>query len=404
MSRCFDEAHKITEWQGFREVFRKVGKICSSLETWPEPNYRILCLSATATAYTRDYIRKSVHFRGSNERIWPVRRENMNLSFHIENYKDGRSLPSSKKMKPILGALNRGDCALVFVNCRDKAESLAREISEKVRTKIGAGRVGFYHSQMRIELRKQTLLWFERGTNSERSRPHFRILVATISLGLGIDIKGQLGALVMWDPPHSISDLIQQSCRAGRNGEPFNADVYLCWRQRLSFKSKILNNLRHATATSDSERIEVLRNELEDLDKVFAMCYSGTCRHVYMDNYFGTGGKPVTPCHNRCDVCVNGRAEGRVTEGQEQLINDVICRIVSKPMFRDGVTSSKLFSLALERCSKSLKIAEVEHGIVLCLRKLVLENFLSDDFIEDEDNLVWIIKATQKTGEAVIRY
>jgi len=220
---CFDEAHKIREWEGFRDCFHRLGQLSKCLQSWESPDFRILCLSATSTMATRRYIQKNLHFRQSNfELLQSLERSNMTLNFQLNDSKDGRGLPTKQKLSAVRSGLDKGNCVLVFVNSREKAEEVVNLIREEL-PEI-ASTVFDFHSgkpQPLLELEKQAFrraaVGLKCGAKAKRKRPALKILVCTIAFGLGVNVPSGVYKCVIWDNPRSVSDMYQIACRCGRD-------------------------------------------------------------------------------------------------------------------------------------------------------------------------------------------
>ncbi len=96
---------------------------------------------------------------------------------------------------------------LVFANTRRMTERVARHLGER----LGRGQVGAHHGSLARELRLDAEQRLKRGD--------LKVLVATASLELGIDI-GDIDLVCQLGSPHSISAFLQ---RVGRSGHAVGA-------------------------------------------------------------------------------------------------------------------------------------------------------------------------------------
>ena len=79
--------------------------------------------------------------------------------------------------------------------------------------------VDLYHGKTHASDQQRILKNFVQDT-------HLRVLVATVAFGMGIEIR-DVRSVIMWGPPKDLSTFWQEVGRAGRDGAPAEAIVYL---------------------------------------------------------------------------------------------------------------------------------------------------------------------------------
>lgn len=155
--------------------------------------------------------------------------------------------------------------------------------------------VDMFHSET-TEENKKTILNALRDNTSTK-----RVVFATSALGMGIDI-GNCQSVVLYGPPHSVVDLVQEIGRVGRDGQ--------------SSVAIMLYNSYH------------LRNVNKDIKTLFK---SETCRRqVLMGNFLEepqlTKLKAECNLHTCCDVCAKLCLCGKCEKlPVEKLLENIEC-------------------------------------------------------------------------------
>ena len=198
-----DEAHLVSEWgQDFRPDYLRLAAAIRAMGRPP-----ILALTATAAPPVRKEIVHRLEMRDPAVVVGGFDRPNLNLavfSFADEETKNRRLLSHVRSA--------RGP-GIVYVATHRHAEELAAEL-----TSAGVSAQP-YHAGLSAKQRRDV----QDGFASDR----YRVVVATIAFGMGIDKPG-----IRWvshaEAPGSIDAYYQEIGRAGRDGEP--ADIELFFR------------------------------------------------------------------------------------------------------------------------------------------------------------------------------
>mmetsp|Transcript_104129 Transcript_104129/g.238460 ORF Transcript_104129/g.238460 Transcript_104129/m.238460 type:complete len:927 (-) Transcript_104129:63-2843(-) len=122
-----------------------------------------------------------------------------------------------------------------------------------------------------------------------------QIVVATVAFGMGID-KPSIRRVVHWGPPHTIEHYVQQTGRAGRDGEPSECIMYWTPGDRGTSRSFL--------ASMSESSTNVLDNVLKLNDKLYDMLHSTACLRASLLHYFGE--RPPPNCGN-CSHCEVGK-------------------------------------------------------------------------------------------------
>ncbi|HEY0689252.1 MAG TPA: RecQ family ATP-dependent DNA helicase [Kribbella sp.] len=198
-----DEAHLVSEWgQDFRPDYLRLAAAIRGMGRPP-----VLALTATAAPPVRKEIIHRLEMRDPAVVVGGFDRPNLNLSvftFADEETKN-RRLQSHVRS-------SRGP-GVVYVATHHHAEDLAAQLG------IAGVSAEVYHAGLPARQRREV----QDGFLDDR----YRIVVATIAFGMGID-KPDIRWVSHADAPGSIDAYYQEIGRAGRDGEP--ADIELFYR------------------------------------------------------------------------------------------------------------------------------------------------------------------------------
>ena len=262
-----DEAHCVSEWgESFRPSYLEIGKI---IEEAGAP--LITAFTATAGAAVLEKIEKYI-FGASGARIIVANPDRKNISYAARG-----CILRNLAVRDLV--LENQRPSIVFCGSRSGTENLARYLRNEIaELKLPWRReIRFYHAGLSREEKKETEEWFLH--NSEA------VLTATCAYGLGID-KPDIRTVIHRDCPPSVEAYLQESGRAGRDGNP-SAAVIL-WGPEDE------GSLKRAKTETGAERIAKLMAYARD---------TGRCRReslLDLLDYDGERDSPGLPC---CDVC-----------------------------------------------------------------------------------------------------
>jgi ATP-dependent DNA helicase RecQ len=208
-----DEAHCICEWgESFRPAYLSVGALAKSLGIG-----MVSAFTATASGAVIDKI-KALLFDGAEVRVVAGGADRPGISYAVR--------PILSRGHAIAELARRAARpALLFCRTRNDVE-VASRIARRARPDRPAR---FYHAGLTREERAGVEGWFFASADG--------LLVATCAYGLGVD-KPDIRTVAHMDVPPSVEAYLQESGRAGRDGKPSRAILFVS-RDEESFHARL---------------------------------------------------------------------------------------------------------------------------------------------------------------------
>jgi ATP-dependent DNA helicase RecQ len=258
-----DEAHCVSEWgESFRPSYLEIGKII------PETTPLVTAFTATASAPVLEKINAYLFGgRGAHRIIGNPDRSNI-------RYSAMGCILRDLAVRDLL--IQNSRPAIVFCSSRPGTEKLARYLRGELGKEGGGSEVRFYHAGLERDEKTAVERWFFDNPNG--------ILISTCAYGMGVD-KADIRTVIHRDCPPSVEAYLQESGRAGRDGQQSRA--ILLW------------------GPDDEVQLRRARNETERRRLGDLLAYARdnvSCRRealLRLLNYEGAGDIPEL-C---CDVC-----------------------------------------------------------------------------------------------------
>tara|TARA_B100000965_G_scaffold399994_1_gene421069 strand:+ start:4178 stop:5428 length:1251 start_codon:yes stop_codon:yes gene_type:complete len=261
---AIDECHCITEWANFRKGYQEL----SSIVTWFIERPPLISLTATATSSTVNTI--SQFFKLNNPLLIRVSAIRDDLYLIVEQ-KDG----IAKDLK-YMGDIAKGK---TIIYCK------TRKDTEKVADRLRCpGGVAHYHAGMTNKERLETQDGFASGK--------YRVIVATIAFGMGID-QPDISTIIHYGMPKDIESYCQEIGRAARSPD-IQGTCYLLWGKSDFIVNKtFINNIYDPQEKAYQQKKSYALNRY--INNISA------CRMAFIEHYFDPESKPQK-CM-KCDIC-----------------------------------------------------------------------------------------------------
>ncbi|XP_048728846.2 ATP-dependent DNA helicase RecQ-like [Ostrea edulis] len=209
-----DEFHTIATWGGdeneneravFRKWFPHIGELRSMF-----PSASLLALSATCTIKIRKRVANVLDLREESNIMITKSSNRSNIKLVIS--KTNNTIEEGmywliSGMETLRHAFPK---TLIYANSISDVAKLYTYVVNELPD--CAEFVDMFHSET-TEENKKTILNALRDNTSTK-----RVVFATSALGMGIDI-GNCQSVVLYGPPHSVVDLVQEIGRVGRDGQ-----------------------------------------------------------------------------------------------------------------------------------------------------------------------------------------
>ena len=261
---AIDEAHCISHWgHDFRPEYRQLGRLKECF-----PDLALHAYTATATDLVRRDIARQLGLTDPKILVGSFDRPNL-------IYRARRRTARLKQVRLVLEK-HPGESGIIYCIRRRDVDDLCSALRER------GYKASPYHAGMTAGDRKKN----QDDFISEK----IDIIVATIAFGMGID-KSNVRYVIHTGMPKSLEHYQQESGRAGRDGLEAECILFYSGEDYAIWKS-LMKDLPP----------EVLRINLDKLNRIFEYCTGITCRHKELLAYFEQSLEGDN-C-GACDVCL----------------------------------------------------------------------------------------------------
>jgi ATP-dependent DNA helicase RecQ len=157
---------------------------------------------------------------------------------------------------------------------------IGKQVQEGLRS-LGLD-ICFFHSKLGTANDRDMLL----GQFTGRLDPPVRVIICTNAFGMGLDLP-DVRLVVHWQHPASVEDYLQEFGRAGRDGRPSVAVMFIGAKDEglLTFMARKTSEMARL---DDESRVSALEDKLDAIKDIRRIATSrGSCVRKDIIEYFG---------------------------------------------------------------------------------------------------------------------
>ncbi|CAG8663828.1 9365_t:CDS:2, partial [Ambispora gerdemannii] len=272
-------------------------------------NAPIMMLTATCSQTEFDDIKSNLNISQNNlEIIRAGDFSRLEISYEVRSKRDSKD----ENIINIVEEIRKISMAKCIVYCSTPFE--CEEVSTALGKILETSSLSIYHGEMPKETRKYSM--------SQWQKNQIQIMIATSAFGMGIDMP-DVKLVIHYTFPKSITNLIQETGRAGRNGNDTTTIIYFSQRNLLTNSIIVFGKKESQPEfSSDTNEVTILNREkrLSDAQqKLFEVLYylneKYECRRQMLLRYHSWD--VLQDSSNMCGWCDN--CQRHITDQVQQV-------------------------------------------------------------------------------------
>lgn len=361
-----DEAHCVSQWgHDFRPDYKDLGNIRLRYPTVP-----MIALTATATKRVEMDILENLRMKSC--RTFRMSFNRANLRYEVRPKTSTVELDIASFVQSYFPDC----CGIIYCTSKMECEMISERLNKYLKT-------AFYHAGLTKRERNNVQ---EKWNNDE-----FRIIVATIAFGMGID-KKDVRFVIHYCIPKSLEGYYQETGRAGRDGLESVCVLFYNYKDKKKIEFMINKG--------EGERYQKQRQR-EDLGAVIRFCENKTdCRRMQVLAHFGEKFDPRL-CKKTCDNCQRGLVEKKdYTKEAKDLIllvytNNKLTLCQAIDVYRGSMSKKSLEFAHSEYHGKGKHLTRVT--VERILNGLVNQGYLQEEIGVGFGKFSWSYLVAKKT-------
>lgn len=269
-----DEAHCVSQWgHDFRPDYKEMGQLKRDY-----PDVPLMAMTATATSRVRHDVISHLNINKARLKEYQQSFNRPNLHYHVREKKTKAIV--LEDIARFINGQHRNECGIIYCLSRRACEDVASDLG-----RAHGIRAQHYHAGMS----KRDRIRVQEGWQENE----FKIIVATIAFGMGID-KGDVRFVIHHTMPTSLEGYYQETGRAGRDGRSSDCVLFFNYKDSNGIRLMIDEGegTRHQKEQQHDNLRQVVMYAMNTLD----------CRRAQILQYFGEV-FAAESCHHTCDNC-----------------------------------------------------------------------------------------------------
>ena len=340
-----DEAHCISKWgYDFRPSYLELVDFRNSV-----PNVPFMLLTASIRDKVQNDIMDQLNLQEVSVFKNQIDRPNLNISVML------RTDESFNEIIELLKGKFIDQTGIIYCFSRKQCETMVEKMKSY---NLPAA---YYHAGMSKISRDQT--------QNEWIGGKYKIIVATIAFGMGID-KANVRYVIHYHLPKSLENYYQEIGRAGRDGKPSECILYYNPTDKIGLEQMMFHN-----KNLDND---VLSTQRDDLYEMLYYAENRTeCRHQHLCVYLNSSTKK---CCNMCDNCLE---VDNIINSEVTVIVRGIFNLLSQ---MEGTITKMRLILALKGIPNRIFSTDkqmVNFGISLSIPNILIERIILNLILEE---------------------